>query len=140
MTASPDPASRDLANQVLAARCGWLRDLADSLELASAALIHQNLGALRYQTGRQQDICRNLLQSGALAPPDLSLRDPGMQPELQREMAQLANLVARRNRTYAALLRRARRTVNIFCRVLEHAAVTYPEPGQALRIVVLPKE
>jgi len=48
---------------------------------------------------------------------------------LAAELLAVETKVLQLNRAYAAWLRRARRTVDIFCRVLAHSAITYPPPS-----------
>ena len=108
------------------------RSLAVSLEHARKAVLQSNLEVLRFQTARQQEICEGLRRlekskplGGHPIPP--GERRKSLEEELQRVEAQVAHL----NLAYGALLRRARRTVGIFCRVLASAAVTYTPPQPA---------
>ena len=68
--------------------------------------------------------------SGALPPP---VQDRNR--VRREELAEVERKVAQLNRRYDALLRRARRTVDIFCRVLANSALTYPPPRPEARPV-----
>jgi len=88
-----------------------LQELADSLQHAHAAVLRSDLPQILNQTARQRELCARLGEG--------SFRDDWAEP---------IRKVAGLTRSYAALLRRARRTVDIFCRVLAHSALTYPPP------------
>jgi hypothetical protein len=104
-------------------RLGLLRALADSLEQAQAALATTTPETLDHHTARQRELCRQLCSltagSSELAPPSA-----GLASDLQLAARRLGDL----NRLYGALLRRRRRTVDIFCRVLASSGTTYPAP------------
>jgi len=115
-------------------RIALLRQLAHSLEQAHAAVVGSDLREITRQTARQQELCANLRQLPAdpvrTQAADLPLlRDRN--DALGEELAAVAAKVTQLNRRYEALLRRARRTVDIFCRVLAHSALTYPPPRPA---------
>jgi hypothetical protein len=112
------------------------RELAHSLEQAHAAVVRSDLPEIRRQTACQQELCVKLRQlpvepgrvqaqglHGGLPPPVADCGDV-----LRGELAEVERRVAHLNRRYEALLRRARRTVDIFCRVLANSALTYPPP------------
>lgn len=117
-------------------RIDRLRQIAHSLELAHAAVLGSDLREITRQTARQRELCAEIQQlpvnplpaTGPWLPEGLTpwLRDGN--DALGKELAATAKKVAQLNRRYEALLRRARRTVDIFCRVLAHSALTYPPP------------
>jgi len=112
-------------------RLARLRELAQSLERAQAALRARDLPGIRRQTALQHDLCARLRQlPGTPAPspksPQVPRENGGADGE--RDLAEAARTVAQLNRSYSALLRRSRRTVDIFCRVLATSALTYPPP------------
>jgi hypothetical protein len=125
-----------------------MHELAASLERAQAAILHTDASQLSAQTKRQQELCEELRR---LAPesvpgkafplaeavrsfarkPDIAVLHPAIQRRqvLAVELAQVEAQVANLNRAYGSLLRRARRTVDIFCRVLANSGVTYLPPA-----------
>lgn len=108
-----------------------LRQLAGSLEAAQAAVVHHDLAELRRETARQERICGQFrqLEAARLAKAEAVWGDAqGRREELQGNLARVKLEVTRLNRIYGALLRRASRTVNIFCRALVAARVTYDVP------------
>jgi len=121
MSQSPFPAMPEQ----LTLRLALMRSLANSLQVAQTALLESNLAELQSQTIRQQSLCDQLQRLGP-SPPTTNLR------ALESELAQIEWQVAKLNRTYAALLRRASRTVEIFCRVLDTSGVTYALPQPAI--------
>jgi hypothetical protein len=123
--AQPSPSSSSPIPEVLTQRLALLRALADSLEEAQAALTTTAPGILDQHTARQRELCRRL-RALATGLPD-GAKDwthDGLANDLQETARRVANL----SRKYAALLRRRRRTVDIFCRVLASSGTTYPEP------------
>lgn len=110
-------------------RLALLRQLAGSFELAQGALATTTPANLDHHTARQQELCRELqalaaeFVGGAQAPALSRLAN-----DLQETTRRVANL----SRLYGALLRRRRRTVDIFCRVLASSGTTYPAPKLAL--------
>ena len=105
-------------------RLGLLRELAGSLESAQAAVLRSDLAEMNLQTARQHELCaalRPAVGGGSSVPGERWSR-------LLRESANMEMRVARLNREYGALLRRARRTVDIFCRVLANSETTYVPP------------
>lgn len=111
------------AHQPLEQRLTWLRELAGSLESARAAVLHSDLTELRLQTARQRELCAGLRQLN----PNTSSAGERWHHLLQ-EASQLEMQVARLNREYRFLLAHARRTVDIFCRVLANSDATYLPP------------
>jgi hypothetical protein len=119
--ASPSPFSID---ELLSQRLALLRALADSLEQAQAALVTTTPEKLDQQTSRQRELCR-LLCALTIGFPQTQPRDhSGLADDLQETARRVRDL----NRKYAVLLRRQRRTVDIFCRVLASSGTTYPAP------------
>jgi len=140
-----DPSPVD---ELLERRVGLMRELAASLERAQAAILHSDAGQLAAQTMRQQELCEELrrLVPELASGPVFSVANVArsvvrthlagtLHPARQRQRALLTELlkietqVADLNRSYGALLRRARRTVDIFCRVLANSGVTYLPPA-----------
>jgi len=120
--------SREKAGQERLAR---LRELAQSLERAQAALLARDLSGIRRQTALQYELCMRLRQprgnpAQSRTSPQLPMGNGDGASE--RDLAEAARTVSRLNRNYAALLRRSLRTVDIFCRVLATSALTYPPP------------
>jgi hypothetical protein len=134
------------ANDFLERQIALMRELAGSLERAQAAALNSNAGQLSAQTLRQQKLCEELRQlAGKFSPEHSSPTAPMVTPihaadaatlhscsqrqqSLLTELRKIGKRVEGLNRNYAALLRRARRTVDIFCRVLANSGVTYPPP------------
>ena len=110
----------------------WLEELGDSLERAHAAVLGSDLGEIRRQTARQEGLCEKLRQVCSEFPvaplPAIAARARAQNVVVPEELAAVESRVADLNRRYEALLRRARRTVDIFCRVLANSALTYPPP------------
>jgi phage I-like protein len=122
--AQPSPASSSIP-ELLSQRLALLRALADSLEEAQAALATTAPGKLDQHSARQRELCRRLCALATGFPDGAKDRThDGLANDLQETARRVANL----NRRYAALLRRRRRTVEIFCRVLASSGTTYPEP------------
>jgi septal ring factor EnvC (AmiA/AmiB activator) len=133
-------------NQLLERRINLLRELADSLQRAQSALVHSNRRQLTVETERQQGLCTELRRQA----PELSSEIASItsaasegshvmgavhfararQRELSAELAAVEAQVGQLNRTYGAFLRRARRTIDIFCRVLANSAATYVPPAR----------
>ena len=125
-------------------RLALLQELAQSLSCAQLAIVRSDFGEIKTQTARQLDLCLRLRAHG-VPPPDLlntqksrretETRDrPGeCSDALAKQLGEMEIRVARLNRSYAALLRRARRTVDIFCRVLTDSAATYAPPLPTLQ-------
>jgi hypothetical protein len=135
-------------NELLEQRIGLMRELAESLERGQAAVLSSDWPKINAQTERQQELCQQLRQlvsdlgaddvpAGASVPgapfqPGETVNLPPVRARRKALLAQLAEVkaqVADSNRAYGALLRRARRTVDIFCRVLANSGVTYVPPG-----------
>lgn len=122
-----------LPGQELEQRVRCLRELATSLESARAAVLHSDLAELTRQTVRQRELCAHLERVGIPAAVAERWRD------LLQESKRMELRVAGLNREYAALLARARRTVDIFCRVLGNSEAIYrpPQPEAAARMARL---
>jgi hypothetical protein len=132
-------------NGALEQRIGLMRELGHSLEQARAAILNSDLAELGAQTMRQSELCERwrLLVSKLsvdLSPPPTcavpkshGAADPSNHSERRRallvELAEVEARVNNLNLAYGALLRRARRTVDIFCRVLANSGVTYAQPA-----------
>jgi hypothetical protein len=119
--------------ELLAQRLALLGALADSLEEAQAALTTATPAKLDQHTARQRELCRQLcgLASGV---PDGGQAQ--MHSGLANDLQATARRVADLNRKYAALMRRRRRTVDIFCLVLASSGTTYPAPKPLSRLSV----
>jgi hypothetical protein len=147
-----DQTGRSAAYRQLSQRLGRMRELAHSLALAQAAVVRSDLVEMQGQTAKQQQLCEQLRQIAVQAPTEFPCEaQPPIAPAawarlpenlasplggerwnaLVNELTQVELQVAALNRTYGALLRRARRTVEIFCRVLATSGVTYAPPQPA---------
>lgn len=130
------------SQEPLTRRLDLMRQLAESLLLAQAAVIQSNVRELEVQTARQRMLCDELKQplpdsrrrevSHKARPSEREARRAGTADRaddssntLRRELAEVERQVAGLNQTYAALLRRASRTVEMFCRVLASSDLTY---------------
>ena len=131
-------------NEALEKQIMLLRELVGSLERAQAAVLSSDAGYLNIQTLKQHALCGELRRWGseppllasshaqlvasteaAATPMDPLAEHPR---SLLAELGELGKRAERLNREYAALLRRARRTVDIFCRVLASSGITYVPP------------
>jgi hypothetical protein len=134
-------------------RLGLMRELADSLEQVQTAVVRSNLAEITGHTARQRELCeamRQLKSEGLRFLPGAAtagesptqkfrsrLPEGAAAPSLQRrwnavaeELSEIEIRVGQLNRVYGALLRRARRTVDILCRVVASSAITYGPPKQ----------
>jgi hypothetical protein len=126
-------------NGLLERRLRLMRELADSLERAQAAVLESDPGQVSAQTTRQRELCAELRRLASELTPEQvpsPVKDTaGFMPARARrralliELAEVEPQVACLNRAYDALLRRARRTVDIFCRVLANSGATYIPPA-----------
>ncbi|MBZ5572845.1 MAG: hypothetical protein LAO09_13320 [Acidobacteriia bacterium] len=144
-----DAEERSSAYEQHRRRLDLMRELAHSLALAQAAVVRSDLRDMQCQTAQQQRLCEQLSQLGQLASPtefSAARRAPAALAgwtrcegaasalagerwgALLEELTQVELQVAGLNRAYGALLRRASRTVEIFCRVLATSGVTYGPP------------
>lgn len=121
----------------LGKRLSLLRELAVTLAEAQTAVLRSDLGEIKRCTQEQQHICAALRQIENRS----ALSDDGQRAESELSgeelIAQVQQAAARArhlNRIYLALLRRARRTVDVFCHVLAASAITYapPRPTQTV--------
>jgi hypothetical protein len=144
-------------NELLERRVGLMRELAHCLERAQAAVLNSDSRQMSAQTTRQRELCEQLRRqaselmpeqvpspvsaassiAGSPVPGSADLRPARLRRRaLLGELAEVEAQVAHLNRAYGALLRRARRTVDIFCRVLANSGVTYvppvPQPPSAV--------
>jgi hypothetical protein len=121
-------------------RIELLRELASSLRLAQGAVLKSEPGQMNAQTRRQHELCdelRRLMNGGVVARhmsmesglPSSSASARVRREMVQVELAEAAKQVDGLNRVYGALLRRARRTAEIFCRILVNSGVTYLPPA-----------
>lgn len=103
-------------------RLELMKRLANSLEQAAGALLQPDLARLHVLSSEQQQICRELL--GENSQPS---RDEWSQcrHELLREIRQAEAAVHKLNKVYGALLRRSRRTLDIFARAVLSSQPTY---------------
>jgi hypothetical protein len=136
-------------NELLEWRLGLMRELANSLERARAAVLNSDPGQISAQTILQQELCAELRRLASALTPE-RVPSPAQCPHsmagshaldtaegarlrarrraLLVELAEVEQRVFHLNRAYGALLRRARRTLDIFCRVLGSSGVTYVPP------------
>jgi len=133
-------------NGALERRISLMRELARSLECAQAAVLSSDPAELGAQTTRQRELCEQWRRGVSEFPRNGSISprrrlamansheavDLGPTGEAHRvliaELSEVEGRVAHLNRAYGALLRRARRTVDIFCRVLASSGPTYSQP------------
>lgn len=139
--------SREIESEIerLEQRLAWWRELTDLLAQAQAAVLHSDLARLETLTMRQREVCRQLLmtspnvrhpEAATYAISVISHGSTNLQPQaveqrwsiLTAEVARVEKQVGDLNRVYGALLRRARRTADIYCRVLASSAITYTAP------------
>jgi hypothetical protein len=111
--------------ELLIQRLALLRVLADSLERSRVELMTTTPAKLDQQTAQQRELCRQLCALAVEFPERGYVRTHAV---LANDLQETARRVAELNRKYAALLRRKRRTVDIFCRVLASSGTTYPAP------------
>lgn len=138
------------ANELVERQVRLMQELAGSLERAQAALLNSDVAQLGDQTILQQRLCEELQQLAGkvalkplfrapLIPPAHHADNATLERFAQRQRSLLTELreIGRRveglNRDYSALLRRARRTVDIFCRVLASSGITYLPPAAPAR-------
>ena len=141
MHLNPSPSNPEIVQQ----RITILLDLASSLEQAQRAILQSNLEEFRFQTARQNEFCRLLRQPGgeASVEPSCPRAEDGEDfgpffssdsrerwNTLRAQLREIELRLAQLNYSYGALLRRARRTVDIFCRVLTNSGLTYAPPVQ----------
>jgi hypothetical protein len=122
--------SSSLIQELLTQRLGLLRALAESLNHAQAALATITPEKLDRHTAHQRELCRQLRSLSTGFRDESSAAIPA---GLANHVQETARRVADLNRRYAALLRRRRRTVDIFCRVLATSGITYPAPRMLTR-------
>ena len=115
-------------NEPWTARVRCLEELGDSLKRAHAAVVGSDLAEIRRQTARQEELCGKLRRFRRDPPAVIPARARAPDVAMLEKLAAVESRVADLNRRYEALLRRARRTVDIFCRILANSALTYPPP------------
>jgi len=143
--------------ELLVRRLALMRELAGSLEQAQNAVVRSDLPGMDGRTAQQREICEALRQLETEAsrhPRCTAIADKSRNQKaemqfpgdavsplvrqrwetLAQELTQVEIRVGELNRVYGALLRRARRTVQIFNRVLASSAITYipPKPEAAM--------
>jgi len=145
----------DFEIEHLEKRLALWRELIDLLAQAQAAVLHSDLARVETLTLRQGEVCRQLLE---ITPSALRFAgsargegraDPGTgqglgnsdsQRAQQRwsmltaEIARVEKRVWNVNQVYGALLRRGRRTADIYCRALASSAITYTVPAQTTAV------
>jgi hypothetical protein len=133
-------------------RLALLQQLGDALDRASRAILGSDRMALELWTIRQQELCQELRSEMAresdarladgvaaddLQPPrwlqlPAETFEPGLRRRwdtLNRELAEVQMRVYRLNQIHGSLVRRARRTVDVFCRLLSSSELTYGPPS-----------
>jgi len=131
------PAQPSSAYEFFPLGVALMGELADSLERAQAAVLQSDVAEMTRQSERQRKLCADLsrlqAESSQLPQGAATADQHGvLGRDLGEEWTQARLRVARLNRAYGALLRRARRTVDIFCRVLASSAITYGPPAPPL--------
>jgi|SRR5581483_4552852 len=132
-------------------RLSLMRQLADSLQTAQAALASMDLTTFERATADQINLCRELretemaLRQGSQSSNAFgqSTERPGLSAAEDRkgsvvaEYRDIEHRLRVLNRTHAALLRRSRHSLQVFANLLESAAVAYAPPN---REAELPQE
>jgi flagellar biosynthesis/type III secretory pathway chaperone len=136
---------------LLERRLALMRELASSLEQVQTAVVRSDLRGINGHTARQRELWAALrqLETEALGRPPrnpiaeqsreqkiwVQLPEDAVSPQvrqrwkaLAQELTQVEMRVSQLNQVYGALLRRARRTLQIFMRVLASSAITYAPP------------
>lgn len=112
--------------ELLEHRLILMYELARSLERSHAAVLQSDIEQICAQTFQQQRICSELHRIGRTEGAGKVCKHP----QLAAKLRQIENEITRLNLIYAALLRRARRTLDIFCRVLKNSDITYVAPAR----------
>ncbi|HEX3353810.1 MAG TPA: hypothetical protein VHS34_13405 [Terriglobales bacterium] len=125
-------------------RLALLRELAEVLGLAQGALLNSDLDRLQEQNGRQLTLCKTLRTlAGDSAGPGIQASEPAISPPaifgpgslsapidgdaISRQLQEVRRQVQHLNRVQAALLRRARRSLEISACLRARCALTYAE-------------
>jgi len=148
MDRKPDR-ERATAFELLAGRLALMRELAASLEQVQTAIVRSNLAGITGHIALQRELCQAVRQLETEAPQWSSTklsavripRAPLPAPEdaasglarhrwnaVAKELIEVEIRVGQLNLVYGALVRRARRTVDIFNRALACSANTYAPP------------
>jgi hypothetical protein len=161
MSASGEPIFEEMEQ-----RLSLMSQLADALEQAQAAVLARDLNELGLQTGRQQELCAALCRLANRDSHETAKRHAGVGrvaagrsgrwivlpdgvishqmrsrwEDLGRKLASLETQVEHLNRVHAGLLRRARRTLDIFSRALVSTALTYAAEPQTLTAQIYPRK
>ena len=118
----------------LAERVTLMRNLAESLQRAQAALLTSDLPRIEHETSRQQALCASLLALPAqvLPGPRNLFRTSNEDGDgdtsgkaLREEFSLLGERVAQLNRVHAALLRRGQQTLAILSTLFASCDATY---------------
>jgi hypothetical protein len=126
-----------LPHGIQESRLTLLRELSDALAQGQAALLASDLEGFDRETTRQQDLCLELLHLQSLMEGRNLAGSRGRAPLPSRQTPEDARSLELRQAElrlwhqallYAAVLRRTRRTVAIFCRVLANSGTTYAAP------------
>jgi len=127
-------------------RLRLMRELIGSVKRAQTAVVRSELAALEAEIVKQQQLCVALREGEGGEGDEVSLSGPQFPQKCDENLSssagerwrtlssELADAEAEAsvvNRAYGALLRRARRTVEIFARVVACSAATYPLPRAA---------
>lgn len=115
----------------LAQRLRLMSELATAVQQANQAICDFEVELLRRYTLRQSELCQFILQPRQCSSLDTTVQEPDDVNECRKlleELARTQDKVRDFNRVQAALIRRGRRTADIFCRVLANSGVTYPPP------------
>lgn len=110
-------------------RIALLQELAEELQGAQPALTRDEVEALERHTVRQNELCNALREQESARAFGSRSNPTSTRIEVQQEMLNLETRVRRLNRVYAALLRRATRSLVIMQRCLEGSAAVYSRPA-----------
>ncbi len=115
-----------------------MQELAASLNRACQAVVQSDLERLKFETGRQRNLTLGLATLIDSVKPISKAAEVGNVDQVafggregnswSEQLRELEGRVQTLNRDYAILLRRARRTVDIFCRLLNDSSVVYSPP------------
>jgi hypothetical protein len=119
---------------VLVDHClGLMRELENALRKTGAAIVAADLRDMERQSARQREICAAIgelhehMRKGVASSGETREVSRYREEEWRAALNRVWNL----NRVQAGLVRRGRRTVDIFCRVLASSAATYTPPAPA---------
>ena len=112
-------------------RLHLLHEVAESLKQAQTAVVKSELPELIRQTERQRGLCRQLSSLPRAKECTVAVN---CWSELLEQTRQAELELAQLNRVYGALLRRARRTVDVFCRLMSDSGMTYAPPRATVKV------